>query len=316
MEKVFSVAATTVYRAFNKGRTYPEQNQHKKYLKLAQEKAQALEQRPAPLPPTRINLSVSDLSLKDPQQSQPACLLFQKLPPEIRTRIYEEVLGRSILRIVTVSKGVKHNRLLLPRREYDHRRSSSSSSSAPFNPIEMNVELDEFLDQYPTIDLRVLRTCHAVYAECMPILWRSNTIAMSSPLTLIYLHDYMLPPSHFDQIRHLQLSWTYYEDPGIVSSHYVPDHDRETWLRFWDLVASMELQSLRVNLGYIGPPTNKEGNISTEWTIPMLKVKGVRNVSCIVEGFTRPSDGFQGEKQLAKEIEGAWASGVSPAIAS
>lgn len=304
MEKAFNVAATGIYRAFNKGLTYPERKQHEKDLKLAQEKAQALEQRPAPLPPTRINLSRSDLSLKDPRQSQPSCLLFQRLPPELRTRIWEDVLGRSTLRFITITKGVRHERLPLPPREFSHR------SSTPSNPVELSVEANEYLGQYLTVDLRVLRTCHAAYAECTPILWSSNTIAMSSPLTLIYLHDYILPPSHFDQIRHLQLSWTYYEHPEVMSSHHIPDHDEEIWLRYWDLVASMELHSLSVNLGYIGPPTNKEGDISTEWTKPMFKVKGVRNVSCAVEGYTRPSDGYQGEEQLAKEIERAWTSGV------
>ena len=305
MEKAFNVVATGIHRAFNKGLTYPERKQHDKDLKLAQEKAQALEQRPAPLPPTRVNLSRSDLSLKDPRQSQPSCLLFQKLPPEIRAQIWEEVLGNSTLRFVTVTKGVRHRRLPLPPKEFDHR-----SSGSPFSPLEMTVQADGFHDRLPTVDLCVLRTCHAAYAECTPILWSSNTIAMSSTLTLIYLHDYILPPSHFEQIRHLQLSYNYYEHPEVMHSRYVPDHDEETWLRYWDIGASMELHSLRVNLGYIGPPTNKEGDFSTEWTKPMFKVKGVRNASCAVEGYTRPSDGFQGEEQLEREIERAWTSGV------
>ena len=92
-----------------------------------------------------------------------------------------------------------------------------------------------------------------------------------------------------------------------MNGRYLADHDAETWQWFWDLVAQMGLQSLGVNIGYLGPP-NKEGEINTEWTKPMLKVKGVRKVHLILEGFTRPSDGFQRKEQLEREIEEKWAS--------
>ena len=298
MEKAFNFGATTLFRAFNQGRTYPEQQQHKKDVKLAREKAQAFEQRPAQLPLERINISSSDLSLKDPQQSQPACILFQKLPPEIRARIWEEVLGRSVLRFEVVDKGVKHRRLPLPP---GHR--------GQFSPdLHWNVG-DGHYDQFPTVDVRVLRTCHAVYAECMPALWSSNTVAMSSPLVLLYLHDYILPASHFNQIRHLQFQWTYIANPEVMNGRYIADYDGETWQRFWKLVAEMGLQSLGANIGYLGPP-NREGEIDADWTKPMLEVTGVRNVSFILEGLTRPSDGFQRKEQLEREIETRWGSEV------
>ena len=305
MEKAFNFGATTLYRAFNRGRTYPEQQQHKKDLRLAQEKAQAIEQRPAPLPQTRIKLSQSDLSFKDPQQSQPSCLLFQKLPPEIRAHVWEEVLGGSILRFETVNKGVMHTCMPLPFA----RHRFSSTSARELDCRQWDDDDDDELGQFLTVDVRLLRTCHTAYAECIPILWGSNTIAMSSPLTLLYLYDYTLVPSHFTQIRHLQLQWTYFEHSKIMSSRYIADHDPQTWERFWELVAQMKLLSLGVNLGYIGSPDGK-GNISTEWTKPMLKVQGVRNVCLVLEGLTRPSDGFQGNEQLAREISRTWMSGA------
>lgn len=296
MEAAFNFGATTLYRAFNRGRTYPEQQKHKKDLKLANERAQALEQRPAPLPSKRINISVSDLSLKDPQQSQPSCMLFQKLPPEIRARIWEEVLGRSILRFETIHKGVKHRRLRLP-----------SGHGREFKPDFAWNKDDEDYDQFSMVDLRILRTCHTVYAECMPALWSSNTIAMSSPLVLLYLHDYILPPSHFNQIRHLEFHWTFIENPEVMNARYIPDYDWETWQRCWGLLAQMDLQSLGANIGYLGPP-NGEGEIDTQWMTPMLQVRRAKKVHFVLEGLTRPSDGFQRKQQLEREMEERWIS--------
>lgn len=298
MEKAFNFGADTLYRAFHKGRSYPEQRKHEKKLKLAREKAQALEQRPAQHPLRRINISQSDLSLSDPQRTQPSCSLFQKLPPEIRARIWEELLGRSVLCFGKIPEGSKHRRLLLP---FGHRDTFSPS-------LDQKVS-DVYDGSDSMLDLRVLRTCHAAYIESMPAVWSSNIIAVFSPFVLLNLHDYILLPSHFSQIRHLQFEWTYVENPEFLNGRYTADHDGKTWQQFWDLVAHMGLQSLKVNVGYIGPP-DSEGDINTDWMKPMLQVKGVRNVSLVLEGLTRPSDGFQRKEQFEKEIIQTWASGA------
>ena len=291
-----------VYRTINHGRT-PEQNrQHRKKLQYDEEKARVFEQRPSPLPEARRNLSQASLSA----HSQPLSPLFAILPLEIRQMIYFHVLGGEILHFTHVSKRVVHQKLCLTE---DCRGEEPSGDMPLCMPPYVNW-LDERnripeSGQFDSTSISLLQTCHAVYNEAISVLYSSNTFSMSSPLVLLYLKDYVLRPQYFAKIRHIRLvPWVYFEDPTLFIDKVHEPYDRETWLKFWDLVVEMDLKSLGLWVEYWGTNEN-HCVIDADWIQPLLKVKGVESMGIQLQ-FRANAWDERRQRSLEEDIRRVW----------
>lgn len=291
------------YRAFNHGRSYQQSIEHRKAVRYAKEKARTLEQRPSPLPKARRNLSQTSLSL----HPQPTCPLLTRLPPEIRQRIYVYVLGGRIIHLTHISKRIVHQQLEIS----EHQLNDEEPPTGEI-PIQMppNIEWDDELTRIPhrpqfsTVDLSLLQTCHAIYAEAIPSLYNSNTFSMASPLVLLYIKDYILLPQRFEEIRHLQLiPWVYFENPEHFTGRIHAPYDEKTWSNFWTVVAGMGLRSLGLWVEYWGKA--EECCIDADWIKPLLKVKGVNEVGIQLQFRAGPWD-TRRLRGLEKDIEKSW----------
>ena len=308
METILTHTLNLVYRACNHGRTYAQNQEHRKDLRHAEEQARVLAQRPPPLPTARHNISQTSLSTH-PQPSSP---LFAKLPLEVRERIYEFVLGGDNIHLVDVSQRIAHYR-------YAHDE-DTETPNPPTGTLALQDPLGSrapptvaWLDernrlprpaQFSSGSLSLPLTCHAVYAEALPILYRSNTFSMASPLVLIYLKDYVLRPWHFAEIRHLRLNpWVRFDNPAHFGGRVPPAHDAETWARFWGIVASMELRTLGVWIEFWGLEENR--SLEAGWVRPMLEVKGVERVGLSLERRISLHE-RQRLRELEAEIEKRW----------
>ena len=286
METILNHTFNLLHRALNHGRTYSQKQEHKKNVRHAEDQARDLEQRPPPLPNARTNLSQTSLSTH-PQPSSP---LFTKLPPEIREHIYELVLGGDIIHLVDVSQRIAHYRY--PHNEDTESQDPPTGTVALEKPLGPRAPptvtwLDERNriprpDQFSSGSLSLPLTCHAVYVEAMPVLYRSNTFSIASPLVLIYLKNYVLRPGRLAEIRHLRLNpWLRFDNPAHFRGRVPAPHDAETWAQFWGVVAGMELRSLGVWIEFWGK--EEECGVEAGWVRPMLDVGGADAVGLCIE---------------------------------
>ena len=296
------------YRAFNRGRTPAQNRQYERQIKYATEQQRAVEQRPSGLPTSRSNLSQASFTT----HPQPSCPLFTSLPPEIRQRIYTYALGGSIIHLTHVSKRIVCQRLGIT----DHQINDDDEPPTGSLPLQMppNIEWEDELNRIPkpgqfsSLPLSLLQTCHAIYAEAIPVLYNSNTFSMSSPLVLLYLKDYVLLPQRLNEIRHLQLvPWVYFHNPELHIKRIYEPFDKETWPRFWDTVAEMDLMSLGLWVEYWGIGDSVDSSLTADWVRPLTKVRGVRDVGIQLQLRVGAFDTrrLQG---LEEEIEKLWRS--------
>ena len=304
METILGLA----YRALNNGRTPEQSRQRRRELQYADEKARVLEQRPPPRPMERRDLTQTSLS----NDSQPSSPLFTILPPEIRQRIYTNVLGGTIIHLTLISKKIVSHRLSLT----DHQMNDEEPPTGDI-PLQMPPTLDwqDMWDQRsrtPKVDqasstiMSLLQTCHAIYKEASPVLYNSNTFSMSSPLVLLYLKDYVMLPQRFTQIRDLQLvPWVFFDDPEHHLRKIHEPYDKETWPCFWDIVANMNLRSLGLWVEYWGKET--DCTMEAGWIQPLLKAHGIHRASIQLQLRATAWD-TRRLRNLEKEIQKLWTS--------
>ncbi|KAK0514006.1 hypothetical protein JMJ35_003728 [Cladonia borealis] len=210
--------------------------------RLKAELAHMLKHRPPVSPPSNNDLSQYSIST----HPQPDSLFFARLPPELRYRIYAHVLGNNVIYLTQASRRIAHQHYPLPSSLSDDDNDDEHETIAmdPAPELRLSDEDIPYSSQFHSLSLSLLRTCHAVYSEALPALYGSNVFSFSSPLPLVYLyHRFLLPRSHFTLIRHLRLHWMYFVSPGTCGRIYAP-YDFNTWARFWEVVAGMELVSL------------------------------------------------------------------------
>lgn len=264
------------YRAFNRGRTPEQKRRQEEALGYAQEKARVIAQRPSLLPEPRKKLSQTSRS----DHPQPLSPLFTILPSEIRQRVFFYVLGGNTFHLAHIAKRIVHQR-------FDNAAPSSDEEDPTGKmPLQMP-PLIEWIDesnriphpgQFSSLTISLLQTCRAIYIEAIPILYKSNTFSVNSPLVLLYLHDYALLPQRFSEIRHLHLiPWVYFDNPAHDVGRIHEPYDPETWPRFWDLAANMGLRSLGLWVEKWGG-NEEDCTVDADWIQPLLKVKGVGRV--------------------------------------
>ena len=295
------------YRVFNRGRTPQENRQYARERQYSAERQRVVEQRPCLLPAARSDLSQASLTT----HPQPSCPLFTTLPPEIRQRIYIHVLGGGNLHLTHISKRIVCQRLesTNPQPDNDERPTGGIPLQMPPSiEWENGLGLIPRPGQFSSLPIALLQTCHAIYAEATPVLYNSNTFSMSSPLILLYLKDYVLPPQHFNEIRHLQLvPWVYFDTPEHHLKRVHEPYDKETWPRFWDSVAEMDLMSLGLFVEYWGKGDDVDCSLTAKWIQPLTTVQGLRGVGILLRLRVRAWD-TRRLKGLEEAIEKIWRS--------
>lgn len=136
--------------------------------------------------------------------------IFTKLPPELRKQIYEFVLCDNVIHLTTVLKYVQHRRFDIPETLEPEDQAGSVVLVLP--PKIEGVASSNRAPcprQFSTTSVALLQTRLALYREAILLLHSGNTFSMSSPLILMCLHDYVLRPQRFFQIRHLNLYWLF-----------------------------------------------------------------------------------------------------------
>ncbi len=301
METVTPFIFRLIHRAFNLGQSHSTTRRAREEARYAREKIIMLEQRPSPLPPARRKISQSSLAT----HFQPLSPLFTKLPPEIRQKIYELVLGGSVVHLVHSKRRITVHHRSEVVEDFDHEEQVGSAAIQEIPYLDWNSGNNEL----PTLDLSsqqslsLLRTCHAIYTEAISVLYTSNVFTVSSPLVLIYLHDYILLPQRFSEIRHLNLYWTYFTTPGHFCGRIYAPYDKETWTRFWDLVAGMSLRSLGIRLEYWGSDEGR--SMEAGWIQPLLKIKAINRVGLKIEHRVGPWT-YMRLSEMERKIQKQW----------
>ncbi|RJE19853.1 hypothetical protein PHISCL_07809 [Aspergillus sclerotialis] len=202
-----------------------------------------------PRPGERINLW--NPFKKSVQQTfdQSQSVLFARLPPEIRLRIWFEVLGGHLLHIVRAPK-----RLLAVEciEDFDHELQTGwhrcwGSTDAP---LSLGTTPGFYLgprqshSAKPTNLLPLLQTCRMVYKEAIPALYEGNIFDINHVDTPLYLHRSILP-QRLSQIRILNFTWDFKYHIPFAKAPY----DLATWSETCEVIASLAgLQELTMYL--------------------------------------------------------------------
>ena len=277
-----------VYRAFHAGHgpLSNEEERKRKAQRLRLElEDHEMSLRPPKLPEARRNVSKISIS------SQPDCRLLS-LPPELRHRIYELALGGGIMHITHTAGRLAHHKYETTFND-EKQLPVINCFQAPWYPhgnwytddhIKWSAHYERIplSDQFSKNSASLLRTCRAIYREAHSVLYTHNIFSVSEPIVLEYLRDYSLRPQHFALITHLRLRCVYCIDYRNLFDMEHKRQDSRIWNRFWKLVSTMNLQSLRVHVHLFGQqdiyPDTKEGFIR-----PMLDVQGIPNVEITIE---------------------------------
>ena len=247
------------------------------------ELARMLKHRPPVSPPSNNDLSQYSIST----HPQPHSPLFARLPPEVRYRIFAHVLGNNVIYLTQASRRIAHQHYPLPSSLIDDDNDDEHETIAmdPAPELLLSDEDIPYSSQFHSLSLSLLRTCHAVYSEALPALYGSNVFSFSSPLPLVYLyHRFLLPRSHFALIRHVRLHWTYFVHNGFSSRIYAP-YDSNTWARFWEVVAGMELLSLGTQIT-VWSRGEEDFKPEAPWLRELVQVRGVRKVDVRISSVT------------------------------
>jgi hypothetical protein len=197
---------------------------------------------PPELPPRRRRLSKSSIH---PQ----TCALLTRLPVELRIMIYEEVLGHSILHVVSLPGRMGVYKCPIPYpADSDYRRTciplkrtfSTDGVRHPFLPASMGELYPK--RSFPISQLPLLQTCRQIYVEAIDILYSTNTFDFEHPEYFIWFVR-TIRPSKLATISSLQIMWhpaTYdlrqWSDMcAIISTQMLGLKYLSVWLSDWDL---------------------------------------------------------------------------------
>jgi hypothetical protein len=182
--------------------------------------------RPPQLPYSRrFNPSIATLPSDTVECTSP----FLRLPYPIRRQIYGYLFdNRYIIHIQTRPKKIIHWHALYPS-DWAPKQHIRKSAGFTQPPLE---------DESPGhMDLEILRTCRTIYQEAHSLVYSTNTFAFHHLDHLIYLNQ-ALRPQHLAMIKYLQIDWDMPFVPQTVTGVFRRPFDGETWVRFWNIVAT------------------------------------------------------------------------------
>ncbi len=227
-----------------------------------------------------------------------SCSFLERLPFELRLRIYEYALGGQTIHLVHLRNDSV---------QWPFQASSpmiTSMIGANWDPLKPDPW------EPPIISLALLLTCRQIYSEAADVLYSSNFFATDNIRVFIHLAENCRCPQRLLAIKHLQVSITWRFFPLLASytgqkGDYNGYYDSATWRRFWHLVANdMRLTSLGIDVDSFGAEENL--SVDAEWVKPILQVKGIRYPKVAIrpagrsfEMFREQAESFQQELLIA-----------------
>jgi hypothetical protein len=183
--------------------------------------------RPPQLPYSRkFNLSTATLP---PTSSTSSRLLL--LPYSVRRQIYEYLFDNRYIIYITnpEPRRLGHNQAFYPAHwgRTQHIRASARSPRLSTCPYQTTTHLD----------IEILRTCRTIYQEAHPLVYSTNTFQFGHLERLIFFNQ-TVRPQHLAMIQYLQVDWDMPFIPTVNPRSFRRPYDYETWLRFWNIVAT------------------------------------------------------------------------------
>ncbi len=232
----------------------------------------------------------NDISV--PKRSSP-CFFLERLPLELRLRIYEYALGGQTIHLVHMRNDSV---------EWPYQASIpmiTSMIGANWDPMKPDPW------EPPVISLALLLTCRQIYSEAADILYSSNFFATDNIRVFLYLAETCLCPQRLLAIKNLQVSITwrflpllasYTGQKGISNGFY----DLATWQRFWHLIANdMRLTGLSIDVDHFGQDENV--SVDAAWVKPVLQVKGIRYPKVAIRPTGRPLETSTGQAESFRQ---------------
>jgi hypothetical protein len=212
------------------------------------------------------------------QNEQKDCALLNRLPAEIRSMIWDYVLGNQTYHLMQVPKRVGYHRCEAPTSS-DPGRSCCLGAMAYWRHEMGTTSYREYLDRHPGAPLphrhslelcalprnsdpqalALLCTCQQIYREAVNIPYQSNIFDVDDPETLLSLRQ-TVPRQRFRAIKHLKI---------YVESQFPPFTEMQSppwysyfdgiWTLMWHFIACdmLELEKLELVI--------QSGGMFTEW---------------------------------------------------
>ena len=237
-----------------------------------------------------------------PSQAQNSPLLTI-LPPEIRCRIWQYVLGGKVIRLRLEPGNILHF-----QDYFESGVEISESNGSHFSQSHLDLYNDlrgmgilkgvDHSHHGYEISAALLRVCRFIYLEASHILYRQNIFFMESDVLLHVFQGHHHRQKNFARIRHLRL---YLRWPR-------PHEPSSTWELLWAGVAAFELASLGVHIVYDDDWLRDDvyyfySGIETPAVLPLLDVRGIDVVRLVIRGS---SMGSKRRLDLEEEIKQRW----------
>ncbi|KAL8820535.1 MAG: hypothetical protein Q9191_007498 [Dirinaria sp. TL-2023a] len=194
------------------------------------------------------------------------CLLYEKLPLELRQEIFAYVLGRDMFRLISVPWKVTTAADIF---------GNVSMTQAHFHSKPAQSK--------PPRGIALLQTSRQVYNESVDLLYSTNTFVIHDFTTMTTFAK-SIPARHFHAIRSLRICYSPvtsvpYKHPR-TAQYDLPTG--EGWDEFWEMIAGMKsLRDLDVHLERYHEllPEDPELRAFTEYTTlwPLQRLRGLRS---------------------------------------
>ncbi|KAF1918430.1 hypothetical protein BDU57DRAFT_556010 [Ampelomyces quisqualis] len=159
---------------------------------------------------------------------------FAKLPFELRTMVYEYVMGQEVVHLTLGSK-----------KRFGHFICEDADEDFAGTLRECRCKVLVGGKQGQRLDqggVNLLRTCRRLYSEVIPGLYRPHSFSLLHSTHLLYLPA-RLPQPRIDSIRTLHLRWPIRGMPYLrrdsSSKRIAYPEDTKNWERGWSVLAGM-----------------------------------------------------------------------------
>lgn len=245
-----------------------------------------------PLEPSQVSLwyrmhILSTLGTEQHTDNQQDCLLFSKLPYDVRVIIYEMVLGGMVLHLSAQSpkSRILHHICQSPsrvREQGSHHICSGYSTVCPSSAPR---------ETYPQASglLPLLVSCRRIYSEAVHTLYSANTFEFTQNFAAFTFLKVMLPPQRLPCLRHFRLHMRIPRHPA-ANKRAMRDW-QNLWIFFIDEMTG--LRGLYIELQMLQPMEEQiestKDDEATAWMSPMVEmaVDANRRRGCMVEIETR-----------------------------
>ncbi|KAI9875835.1 MAG: hypothetical protein M1830_007923 [Pleopsidium flavum] len=210
-----------------------------------------------------------ELSVAPNPRFQAGSPILQRLPAEIRSKIYYEVFGGEILHLVQLPKRLGHVRCRAPS-STDPLRTCMPDTRGPASAREIKTS---------SLDLPLLQSCRQVYVEAISILYACNVLDLDDASSLLYLSQ-TIRPQRLAAVKRLQLKWDFLIPPLVIPETKDPEwfpRDDQTWESFWRVIATQMPGLVQLTLVIYTEHRKLAWNLDEGWVRPLLQVRGLKN---------------------------------------